>query len=85
MNFKMPVVLTILMMVVIFTLQNTEVVDISFFFWHFSMSRALMLFIVLAIGLLLGWILGSVKRHEKDAETLQARPPEKRDDGFHME
>jgi len=65
MNYKMPLVIILLLLVVIFTLQNTEQVNISLLFWHVTLSRALMIFLVLAIGLLAGWILGTVqcRRH----------------------
>ena len=61
MNYKMPLVIILLLLVVIFTLQNTEQVNISFLFWHVTLSRALMIFLVLATGLLAGWILGTVQ------------------------
>jgi putative membrane protein len=43
--------------VVIFVLQNTQVVEVRFLFWTVSMSRALMLFGTLAIGLVGGWLM----------------------------
>jgi putative membrane protein len=43
--------------VVIFVLQNTQVVEVRFLFWTISMSRALMLFGTLAIGLVGGWLV----------------------------
>lgn len=61
MNFKMPLAIILLLLVVIFTLQNTEQVNISFLFWHITLSRALMIFSVLATGLLVGWILGTIQ------------------------
>ena len=49
-------------LVVIFVLQNTQVVDVQLFFWTISMSRALMLFGTLVIGLIGGWLLTLPKR-----------------------
>ena len=43
--------------VVIFVFQNTEVVNVKFLGWQVSMSRALMLFATLGIGLVSGWML----------------------------
>ena len=47
--------------VLIFALQNTAQVQIELLFWSFSMSRALLVFVMFAIGLLLGWILRSLR------------------------
>ena len=49
-------------MVVIFVLQNTRVVEVRFLFWTISMSRALMLFGTLAIGLVGGWLITLPRR-----------------------
>jgi uncharacterized integral membrane protein len=49
-------------MVIIFVLQNTQVVEVRFLFWTISMSRALILFATLAIGLIGGWLLTLPKR-----------------------
>ncbi|MDX2425588.1 MAG: LapA family protein [Cycloclasticus sp.] len=43
-------------MVVIFIIQNAAVVDIQLLFWKISMSRSLMMFFVLLIGFVIGWI-----------------------------
>lgn len=55
-NRKVYFGLALLLVVVIFTLQNVRVVTIHFLFWEFAMSRALMIFFVLAIGVIIGWI-----------------------------
>lgn len=49
--------LTAILLIVIFAVQNYEVVQVNFLFWSFSMSRAVMIFILLAIGFLAGFIL----------------------------
>ena len=55
--------------VAIFVLQNTQVVEVRFLFWTVSMSRALMLFGTLAIGLVGGWLMTVPKR----GKTLKNR------------
>lgn len=45
------------MMVAVFIFQNTTVVEIRFLFWTVSMSRALMILVVLAVGMVLSWLL----------------------------
>ena len=49
-------------LVIIFVLQNTQVVEVRFLLWTISMSRALMLMGTLAIGLIGGWLLTLPKR-----------------------
>jgi putative membrane protein len=51
-------------LVFIFVLQNTQVVEVRFLFWTISMSRALILFATLAIGLIAGWLLALPKRRK---------------------
>lgn len=50
---------------VLFIVQNAAVVDIRFLFWKMSMSRALFMFFMLAIGILVGWMLHSIYLHKK--------------------
>ncbi|WP_455233960.1 LapA family protein [Thiogranum longum] len=52
-------------LVVLFIVQNAAVVEIRFLFWTFAMSRALMIFFVLAIGVLLGWLMHGHVAHKK--------------------
>jgi uncharacterized integral membrane protein len=40
----------------IFIIQNVTVVDVRFLFWNVSMSRALLIFFLLIIGIALGWV-----------------------------
>ena len=80
MNYKMPLVIVLLLLVVIFTLQNTEQVNISFLFWHVTLSRALMIFLVLATGLLAGWILGTVQCRKHPVDRDMDMPAEKIED-----
>lgn len=57
MSFKLVLMLLLSVIVVVFIFQNTTVVEIRFLFWTVSMSRALMILAVLAIGMLLCWLL----------------------------
>ena len=63
MKYIVGIVLGIL--VVIFAAQNGEVVDVTFFFWTVSVSRAVMLIGVFLIGLFGGWVLTSLARRRK--------------------
>ncbi len=53
-NIKAYAGLGLLILVVLFTLQNTETVPISFLFWEFRISRVLMILMIFVIGVLVG-------------------------------
>jgi len=57
--------LTLLLLVVVFILQNTTVVTVKFLFWDFTVSRALMVFFVLAAGIAVGLALPALLRPHK--------------------
>ena len=50
------VIIMLMLFLVIFTMQNYEIVTIQFLFWSFSTSRAIILFGTLVIGIIIGWI-----------------------------
>ena len=55
---KTVTILVIVFLFAIFVLQNSAVVDIQFLFWRIAMSKVLILLISLAIGCLLGILIG---------------------------
>jgi len=61
MRVKLILVIVLVLTVVLFTLQNTEQVEISFLLWNFTTSRALMIFVLLIVGFLAGWLVGSLQ------------------------
>ncbi len=58
-NLKVYAGMGLLILVALFILQNTETVPISFLFWEFRISRALMIFMVFVIGVLVGLVSSS--------------------------
>jgi uncharacterized integral membrane protein len=50
------VILGILLLVVL--LQNTQVVSVRFLFWKLSMSRIILLPLVMLIGFIIGFFVG---------------------------
>ena len=58
----------LIVLVLIFVVQNTEVVEFRFLAWTVALSRALMLFGVLAIGFVAGWMLTLPKRRKEKAQ-----------------
>ena len=61
-NLKIYAGLGLLILVVLFTLQNTETVPISFLFWELRVSRALMILMIFVIGVLVGISSNYLKR-----------------------
>ena len=60
-HYKLFVALVLIGLVVLFAVQNYEVVQLRLLFWSVEMSRALLLFLVFATGIGLGWIVRSLK------------------------
>jgi uncharacterized integral membrane protein len=60
---KVTLSLVLVGVVVLFTLQNTQVVEVRFLFWTLGMSRVLLIFLFLAVGAILGWLANSSYRH----------------------
>lgn len=61
-NPKVILSLVLLGLLIVFVIQNAEVLNVNFLFWSFAMSRALTLFFVLAIGIVIGWVLHGLRR-----------------------
>ncbi|UCE71147.1 MAG: LapA family protein [Nitrospiraceae bacterium] len=55
---KTIIALVFLSIFTVFILQNTEVVEISFFFWKISLSRVILLLGSLFTGVLIGLFIG---------------------------
>lgn len=65
MSSKLILILVLTGFVVLFIIQNVAMVEIQFLFWSLQMSRALMMFVLLAIGIIIGWFLHGHVRHLK--------------------
>jgi putative membrane protein len=65
MNFKLIFSIAMAGMAVLFIIQNVTVVDMKFLFWTLSMSRALLMSLILSVGIILGWLLHSYFKRSK--------------------
>ena len=65
MNFKLITILILAGLVVLFIIQNVAVVEIKFLFWSIQMSRSLLMFLLLAIGMVMGWFLHGYLKYRK--------------------
>jgi uncharacterized integral membrane protein len=55
-NLRLALIVTVATLLVIFTAQNYEVVELRFLFWKLEMSRAILMFGFLSAGSLIGWL-----------------------------
>lgn len=65
MQLKMYITLILILLIVIFTVQNAAVVPVNFLLWKLEISRALLIFFVFVIGVIIGWISHSHMQHTK--------------------
>lgn len=62
-NVRFWVGMVLFGIVMLFTLQNIAIVEVSFFFWSLQLPRAILLFVIFALGAVTGWIFG--RMHQK--------------------
>ena len=68
MNYKWILILIFAGVILLFIIQNVAVVEIQFLFWSIQMSRSLLIFFLLAIGIIIGWFLhGYLKQHKGES------------------
>lgn len=66
MNVKLVVILIMTSLVGLFIIQNVAIVEIQFLFWSIRMPRSLLMILLLAIGMLMGWLLHAHTKHRKE-------------------
>ncbi len=62
---KKVVSLILLALVIIFVIQNTQVVEVQFFSWKISMSRALLLLATFVVGIFVGLLSTRLKTRDR--------------------
>jgi len=63
--FRSTLFVVLIAVVLIFVIQNTQIVEFQFLVWTFPISRALMLFGTLAVGVIAGFLLAFPKRRQQ--------------------
>jgi putative membrane protein len=58
-NFKQIISLVLAALTILFILQNIAFININFLFWTFFISRSVLIFVVLLIGIAIGLLLRS--------------------------
>jgi uncharacterized integral membrane protein len=59
---------------VIFALQNVADVEVQFLLWSVALPRAILILVVLALGILIGWILHGIHIHRQKGRLPPAPP-----------
>jgi len=62
MKTKLFIASGLVLLVMIFAVQNAATVDIRLLFWDVAFPRSLLIFMMLLIGVVIGWFLRSVFR-----------------------
>ena len=70
MNIKLALIIVLSGIILIFVTQNVAAVEVTFLFWSISLSRALLIFFALAIGLLIGWFLHGYVEHRQAKDSF---------------
>ena len=65
MKAKTIVVLVLVVMFLILLIQNTEVVEFSFYFWELSMSGIIFLPGILIAGFIIGYLTAVIRTKKK--------------------
>lgn len=71
MKLKLILSIVIVSLVVIFSLQNSEVTEVNFLFWTLSLSRVLIILGAFGIGVIVGLlvaVLGGKKQNDSTDE-----------------
>jgi putative membrane protein len=71
MKTKTIVSLFFVLIIVIFSLQNSEITDVDFLFWKISVSRILIILGSFSFGVLVGILVSMVK---KTTTTKDSKP-----------
>lgn len=70
MGAKEIVFIVLLLIVVIFSVQNIQPVEIKLFFWQISAPAVLTIVICFLLGFLAGWFFRWSRERKKDASVL---------------
>jgi uncharacterized integral membrane protein len=58
---RLVVTIVVIGLLIVFTLQNTESVGVDILFWEIEASAVVFVFVLLAAGVIVGWVLRSLR------------------------
>lgn len=62
---KLFILLVVIILFLIFLIQNTQVVTLHLYFWKISMSQIILIPLVLILGFIVGYIVARFTRKKK--------------------
>ena len=65
-NLELVASLILVGLVVIFVVQNMEILTVQFLLWSFEIRRSFLIFIVLGIGIMVGWAVRKMPKRKFD-------------------
>ncbi len=66
---KTIILLILLLLCLVILIQNTEVVTLRVLFWTMSMSRILLIPLLILMGFIIGYLVATLRRREKKQAT----------------
>jgi putative membrane protein len=78
MKFKIIIFIILLILLVVFALQNAEIVQIKLWFWSFETPGVLLILVSVSAGVIIGMIfshLGSKKSKKEPEKEADAEEP----------
>jgi len=72
-KIKLSISILLAILAFVFISQNTETVRVEFFAWSVEMSLVLLVFIILATGIIIGWLMNSYLRFSRNRKKVKAQ------------
>ncbi len=66
---KTIILMILLLLCLVILVQNTQVVTLQVFFWHITMSRILLIPILILIGFIIGCLAAVLRRRPREQPT----------------
>ena len=71
MNAKEIIAIVLVILLVIFAIQNTQTVDIRFLFWQISTAAVLGILVSFGVGFLAGWFFRLSRKKKEGTRGLE--------------
>lgn len=68
MKLKTIIILVLLLLSLVILIQNTQVVTLRVLFWHMSMSRILLIPLLMIIGFAIGYLVAALRRKKSGSD-----------------
>lgn len=69
MKFRLAMMLALLTLALIFAVQNAAMVEIKLLFWTIDFPRSLLIFLMLLVGMVIGWSSRIIFRRARKPES----------------